>query len=190
MILDSNWHRLTYWLGQNWPGVVQAACAAATVGITYSLVGMNKRYIKLTREQLENSQRQTKILVQPNLDITSLVEGLEWVIDRKLYRATITVKNRGAYPVQITEARVSSGLRTAVQSSFAHKLSGLADRVIPAGESVQEEFNVDKWLTNDDDLGPFSDFMLTTIACRDLLGLCPCEYCYQPGEGLSYRSKE
>jgi hypothetical protein len=190
MILDSNWHRLTYWLGQNWPGVAQAACAAATVWITYSLVKMNKRYIRLTQEQLNNSQRQTEILVQPNLDITSLVEGLEWVIDRRIYRATITVKNKGAYPVQITEARVCSGLRTAVQNSFEHKLHDLAERVIPAGESVREEFNVDKWLTNDEDLGPFHDFLATTIACKDLLGLCPGEYHYQPLAGLSYRSTE
>ena len=188
MTLDPNWNRLTYWLGQNWPGVAQAACAAATVWITYSLVKMNKRYIKLTREQLHNSQRQTEILVRPNLHITSVVEGIEWVTDRKLYRATITVKNKGAYPIQITGARVSSGLDGAAWSPFEHKLYDLADHVIPAGESLREELDVGKWLTNDDDLGPFHDFLATTIACKDLLGLCPGEYRYQPEAGLSYRS--
>jgi hypothetical protein len=109
MIPDSDWHRFTYWLGQNWPGVVQAACAAVTVGVTYSLARMNRRYVELTRELVDNAQRQTRLLVQPNLDISSLVEGLEYAPGRKFYRARITVKNKGAYPVQITEAHVSGG---------------------------------------------------------------------------------
>ncbi len=121
MIPDSDWHRFTYWLGQNWPGVVQAACAVVTVWITYSLAKMNRRYIELTRVQIDNAQRQTKILVQPNLDIKSLVEGIEYGPDSKFYQARITVKNKGAYPVQITGARVSGAGdadRTLLSTSF------------------------------------------------------------------------
>jgi hypothetical protein len=147
---------------------------------------MNRRYIELTREQLDNAQRQTKILVQPNLDISSLVEGLEYAPGRKFYRARITVKNKGAYPVQIAEAHVSGG-GVAEGNSLEYKLHKLVNCAIPAGGCAQEDFRVDNWLKSDEDLGPFRDFLTTTITCRDLTGLCVGEYCYQPVTGLSYR---
>jgi hypothetical protein len=187
--MDSDWHRLTYWVGQNWPGMVQAACAAATVWITYSLARMNKRYIELTHEQLKNSQRQTEILVQPNLDIKSTVRDYGGPGIGSWYQAEIVVCNKGAYPVMITSATVSWS-QTEVDKPVERKLFSMEDCVLPAGGTLQETFRVDEAIKTQSDLGPFHDFLTTTIACRALNGICPCIYRYQPVAGISYRPQE
>jgi hypothetical protein len=182
---DSNWHRLAYWLGQNWPAVVQAVCAVVTVGLTAVLAWLTKKYIELTANLAANADRQTKILVQPNLHIASSVQGIEYFPGRKYYQGDIVLHNKGPYPVLITGASVSfqeNGTGELVE----RKLHRLLNCVIPAGEDISERLRVDEWLKSDDDLGPFHDFLTTTIDCRDMAGVCCCRYGYQPATGLSY----
>jgi len=168
--------------------MVQAFCAVAAVGITWSLARMNKRYIQLTREQLENARRQTEILVQPNLHIVSSVDAIEYAVGHKYFEARVTVHNRGAYPVLLTRAMLY-GYQRGDEERLEEKLSGFWDCIVPAGRSIRQRIRVNRWLKSEEDLAPFSDFLTTTIECRDLAGLCLCEYSFSPAEGLRCEAK-
>jgi len=185
--MDNTWHRFTYWLEMNWPSAVQAVSAVATVALTAALAWFTRKYIELTAELAASAQRQTMILAQPNLDITSEVRSIGAGAGHRYYEAHVTLHNKGAYPVLVK--RVTVGWQVEGPQEFVeHDLLSLRNSVIPAGKAVHDRLRVDEGVRDENSLGPFSDFLATTVRCEDLTALCPCEYRYQPAKGLVYTS--